>query len=170
MRDAMSNVDGGDDDPAQRLAAFIAGAGIDAEIVFPAGPSSTVAEAAATLGVPASQIVKSILFETRCGEHLLVVASGERRINRQRLADASGLVDLKLASPATVLAVAGFPVGGMPPVGHRDQFPVIVDRAVLDESIVFGGGGRTDAVIRILPADILGLNDARIADVTEAKS
>jgi Cys-tRNA(Pro) deacylase len=168
--EAKSNVDGEDDDPAQRLAAFIVGAGINAEIVFPEGPSSTVVEAAATLGVPASQIVKSILFETRQGEHLLVVASGQRRINRQRLADVSGLVELKLASPATVLTVTGFPVGGMPPVGHRSQFPVIVDRAVLEESIVFGGGGRTDAVIRILPDDILELNDASVADVTEVGS
>src|SRR6185312_2875895 len=168
MQKTMSTVERADDDPAQRLVAYIADTEIDAEIVFPDGPSSTVAEAAATLGVKTTQIVKSILFENRNGECLLVVASGERRINRQRAIEVSGLPGLQLASPETVLKMSGFPVGGMPPVGHHGRFSVIVDRRVMEEPVVFGGGGRTDAVVRILPADILRLNDACIAAVTEA--
>jgi len=170
MIEAPSAVDDEDDDPSQRLAAFVRDVGIDAEIVFLDGPSATVVEAAATLEVPTSQIVKSLLFETRQGEHLLVVASGERRIDRRRLAENAGLPHLKLASAATVLQCTGFPVGGMPPIGHQQQFPVIVDAAVLEESIVFGGGGRTDAVLRIRPADIVKLNRATVSDVTEAGS
>jgi Cys-tRNA(Pro)/Cys-tRNA(Cys) deacylase len=170
MTEATPSVDREDGDPAQRLASFVRAAGIEAEIVFPDGPSATVAEAAATLGVPASQIVKSLLFETRQGDHLLVVASGELRIDRRRLADNAGLPHLKLASAATVLQQTGFPVGGMPPVGHQHQFPVIVDAAVLAEPIVFGGGGRTDAILRILPADIVRLNRATVSNVTEAGS
>jgi len=170
MTEPTPSVDEKDDDPIQRLAAFVRAAGIDAEIVFPDGPSATVAEAAATLAVPPSQIVKSLLFETRRGEHLLVVASGERRIDRRRLAENAGLAHLKLASAATVLHCTGFPVGGMPPVGHQQQFPVIVDAAVLEESIVFGGGGRIDAVLRILPADIVKLNQATVSNVTESGS
>jgi prolyl-tRNA editing enzyme YbaK/EbsC (Cys-tRNA(Pro) deacylase) len=140
--------DGGEwGDPIERLQEFIRSAGIDAEVVFPSGPTSTVVEAAATLGVPATQIVKSLLFETRQGEYLLVIASGERRISRPRLADASSLTDLKLARPETVLGVTGFAVGGMPPVGHDVRLMVVVDRAVMEQPIVFGGGGRTDAVL-----------------------
>ncbi|HEX7101471.1 MAG TPA: YbaK/EbsC family protein [Nitrolancea sp.] len=155
-------------DPAERLAAFVAGAGIDAEVLFPDGPTATVAEAAATLDVPPTRIVKSLLFASQGGEYLLVVACGEAKIDRQRLAEVAGLPKLKLASPATVLAVTGCAVGGMPPVGHGETLPVIVDRAVLAEPMVYGGGGRIDAVLRILPDDIVRLNRATLGEVTEA--
>jgi prolyl-tRNA editing enzyme YbaK/EbsC (Cys-tRNA(Pro) deacylase) len=155
-------------DPALRLAAFVAGAGIDAEVLFPDGPTATVAEAAATLNVPPTRIVKSLLFASQGGDYLLVVACGEAKIDRKRLATLAGLPKLKLASPATVLAVTGCAVGGMPPVGHGETLPVIVDRAVLAEPMVYGGGGRIDAVLRILPDDIVRLNRATLGEVTEA--
>lgn len=167
MSEAANQTGGVEDDPAERLAAFVAGAGIDAAVLFPDGPTATVAEAADTLGVPATRIVKSLLFASPGGDYLLVVASGEARIDRQRLAEIAGLPKLKLASPATVQSVTGCAVGGMPPVGHGGSLPVIVDRAVLAEPEVFGGGGRIDAVLRILPEDIVRLNRATLADVTE---
>jgi prolyl-tRNA editing enzyme YbaK/EbsC (Cys-tRNA(Pro) deacylase) len=154
-------------DPAERLAAFVAAAEVDAAVLFPEGPTATVAEAAATLDVPPTRIVKSLLFASHGGDYLLVVACGEAKIDRQRLAEIAGLPKLKLANPATVLAVTGCAVGGMPPVGHGASLPVIVDRAVLAEPIVYGGGGRIDAVLRILPEDIVRLNRATLADVTE---
>jgi prolyl-tRNA editing enzyme YbaK/EbsC (Cys-tRNA(Pro) deacylase) len=155
-------------DPAERLTDYIAATGIDAAVLFPDGPTATVAEAAATLGVPPTRIVKSLLFASPGGDYLLVVASGEAKINRQRLAEITGLPKLKLADPATVLAVTGCAVGGMPPVGHGGSLPVLVDRAVLDEPEVYGGGGRVDAVLRILPEDIVRLNRATLVEVTEA--
>lgn len=170
MHGGTSNDDREWSDPIERLAEFIRSAAINAEVLFPSGPTSTVVEAAATLSVPTTQIVKSLLFETRQGQYLLVIASGERSINRHRLAQASGLSDLKLARPETVLKVTGFGVGGMPPVGHDCQFTVVVDRAVMEQPMVFGGGGRIDAVLRVYPADILKLNDATLADVIEAES
>jgi len=168
LSEAISVADVAEDDPAERLAAFVANANIDAAVLYPDGPTATVAEAAATLDVPSTRIVKSLLFASQGGEYLLVVASGEAKIDRQRLAEIAGLPKLKLASPATVLAVTGCAVGGMPPVGHGESLPVIVDRAVLDEPVVYGGGGRIDAILRILPEDIVRLNQAILAEVTES--
>ncbi|HVX29545.1 MAG TPA: YbaK/EbsC family protein, partial [Nitrolancea sp.] len=113
-------------------------------------------------------IVKSLLFTSPGGGYLLVVANGQARIDRQRLAEIAGLPKLKLASPPAVLAVTGCEVGGMPPVGHDRSLPVIVDPAVLAEPVVYGGGGRIDAILRILPEDIVRLNHARLAEVVEA--
>jgi prolyl-tRNA editing enzyme YbaK/EbsC (Cys-tRNA(Pro) deacylase) len=162
------SINGNGVDPAERLAAYIASADIDAAVLYPDGPTATVAEASATLGVPPTRIVKSLLFASPGGDYLLVIASGEAKIDRQRLAEIAGLPKLKLASPETVLAVTGCAVGGMPPVGHTGSLPVLVDRAVLDEPEVYGGGGRVDAVLRILPEDIVRLNQATLVEVIEA--
>jgi prolyl-tRNA editing enzyme YbaK/EbsC (Cys-tRNA(Pro) deacylase) len=155
------------DDPAERLRRFIDGSGSDAKIVAPEGDAPTVAAAARALGVHQSQIVKSLLFETRQGDVVLVVAAGGFRVNRQRLAEFAGLGHLKLASPDTVLSAAGFAVGGMPPVGHVQRLKVIVDQAVLREPVVYGGGGRSDLLLRIRPDEIIRLTNGAVADLCD---
>jgi prolyl-tRNA editing enzyme YbaK/EbsC (Cys-tRNA(Pro) deacylase) len=155
------------DEPVARLLAFVDQAGSDASIVTPPADASTVEAAAAALAVPRSRIVKSLLFESRQGDVLLVIAGGESRVDRQRLARAAGLGHLKLASPQRVLAVTGFAVGGMPPVGHRPDLSVIVDCRVFDEPVVFGGGGRSDLLLRIRPDEIVRLTNACVADVAD---
>ncbi len=157
-------------EPVNRLRAYLVDAGSDAEIVKPPADASTVPAAARALGVHPSQIVKSLLFQSRRGEVVLVVAGGGHRVNRQRLADVAGLGHLKLASPATVLEATGFAVGGMPPVGHSSSLQVIVDQSVLDETVVFGGGGRSDLLMRIQPDEIVRLTGATVADVADLDS
>ncbi len=157
-------------DPVERLRTYLVDAGSEAEIVEPPADASTVAAAAQALGVLPSQIVKSLLFQSRRGDVVLVVAGGGHRVNRHRLAEVAGLGHLKLASPATVLESTGFAVGGMPPVGHSSSLQVIVDQSVLDETVVFGGGGRSDLLIRIDPDEIVRLTGATVADVADPES
>jgi prolyl-tRNA editing enzyme YbaK/EbsC (Cys-tRNA(Pro) deacylase) len=155
------------DDPVERLRTYLDRAGSDAEVVTPPADAPTVEAAAAAMGVRRSQIVKSLLFESRQGDVILVVASGESRVNRQRLADIAGLGHLKLASPERVLQDTGYAVGGMPPVGHDSALAVVVDRAVLEEPVVFGGGGRSDLLLRIRPEEIVRLSSASVAPVCD---
>lgn len=37
---------------------------------------------------------------------------------------------VKLASPESVLQISGFPVGSVPPFGHRTPVPVLLDASV----------------------------------------
>ena len=141
--------------------------GVASEIVVPGVPTPTVPEAAAALGVPATQIVKSLLFQGSGGETVLVVACGDRRIDRHKVTDVTGLRQPKLAAPDVVARVTGYRVGGTPPVGHWGPVRVVVDAAVMEQPVVYGGGGRDDAMLRITPGDIVRLTGAVVADVTQ---
>ncbi len=156
-------------DPVDRLRAFIQSSGIDAELIKSPADAATVPAAAAALGVHVTQIVKSLLFESRRGESVLVVASGTERVDRHRVAEVTGLGHLKLASPDHVLAVTGYAVGGMPPIGHESRLAVIVDEVVLQEPIVYGGGGQSDYLLRIRPDDIVRLTSATVANVARSE-
>lgn len=156
-----------DRDPVNRLRAFLAANGSDAEIVEPSADTATVAAAAAALGVGTSQIIKSLLFRTRERDSLLVIALGGYRVNRERLSQASHLGRLKLASADEVASLTGFVVGGMPPVGHSSDLNVIVDQEVLRQPIVFGGGGRSDLLLQIRPEEIVRLANATVASVCD---
>jgi Cys-tRNA(Pro) deacylase len=152
-----------DDNPLRH---FLARHGVDAEIIDPGRPAPTVESAAEALGVDAGQIIKSLLFEGDDGRVVLVIARGTQKVDRKKVADASGLRKPRLASAARVLNITGYEAGGTPPVGHRTPVPVLIDSAVLDEPVVYGGGGRVDLLLRIRSEDIRRLTRASVADLS----
>lgn len=153
--------------PARALESYLREHGIEATLLFPGRDTSTVPAAAEALGVRPDQIVKSLLFSGKDGATVLVIARGNCRIDRRKLVAATGLRKPQLAPPDVVLEQTGYPAGGTPPVGHATRLRVFLDPAVLDEPIVYGGGGRDDAMLRIRPADILRLTGARVVPLCQ---
>ena len=141
---------------------------LDARLLAPQTPMPTVPLAAAALGVPEGKIVKTIVFEGKKAEGHAAVAivTGDARVDRARVAAVLNLPTLKLASPQTVVRVTGFEVGGVPPIAHISDVPVVVDRGVLAHDVVYGGGGDEDHMLEIAPNDIVRLTKAIVADIT----
>jgi len=100
----------------------------------------TIDEVTAFLGVPASQLVKTILVRGREGLVALCVR-GDHEINEVKAAHLPELPDdSELASEAEILAATGARPGSIGPVGLPDSIPVIVDRsAALLADFVCGG-------------------------------
>ncbi len=99
--------------------------------------------AALTFGVRPDQILKSLLFHGKDGTVILVVVRGLANVDQRKRAAVSGLAKPRLAAPAVVQAVTGYTPGATSPVGHPSGTLVVVDRAVLDESVVFGCGAKS---------------------------
>jgi prolyl-tRNA editing enzyme YbaK/EbsC (Cys-tRNA(Pro) deacylase) len=149
------------------LADFIRAHALEAEIVAPGVPMPTVDTAAAAMRVAPEQIFKSILFQTRDGRCVLVVASGNQRIDVSRVEALTGLSSLQLAKPGVARAVTGYSPGGTPPVGHRTPLPVLVDSRVAAQEWGYAGGGRPELLVRIKSADIIRLGHATVHDVVQ---
>ena len=127
----------------------------------------TVAAAAAAIGVREEQILKTVLFAAEDGAYIVAIANGTQRINRERLAQATQKVRPRVASPATVLAVTGYPAGGVAPLGLPAGLPVIVDERVAALSLAFAGGGTEDLLLRLNPADIIEHSNAKVAVIVD---
>jgi len=125
----------------------------------------TVPTAAAAIGVRPEQILKSLVFEDRRGVRVVAIARGTGRIDRRRLALATGLDRPVPADPAVVLDVTGYPAGGVPPIGHRFLLPVIMDVRVAELDVAYGGAGTEDALLRISPSTIRVVTNAVVADI-----
>ncbi len=145
--------------------------GIQAEIVRPrtdpAGGCATVAAAAQAMGVPADAIIKSVLFIIRRADPLLIIVNGERRIDQKTIARRLGLgrKQVKMATPAEVLAWTGFPVGAVPPFGHAQSLPTWVDPSVLEQGTILGGGGEASALVRMKVVDLIPVTHAEVVAV-----
>lgn len=140
--------------------------GVTAELVRTGAEMHTVAAAAQALGTSETAIVKSLLFEAKDGRVVLVVVGGPSRVDMSKVAELAGFDGLRLARPHVVLEKTGYPVGGVPPVLHKEKFPVLVDRQVLEQEVVYGGGGKPELLLRIAPQDIVALTGAKVCDVT----
>ncbi len=138
------------------LAAFIRAHGIAAELITDIGPTPTVPAAAAALGVSPDQIVKTLVFFVR-SEPYTVIAHGVAPVRERLLADHFGVGkrQIRLARPDEVLAVTGYPAGGVPPFGHRQPTPVLLLSSLLRWDVVYGGGGDDRTMLRLTTAELL---------------
>ena len=77
-------------------------------------------------------------------------------VDRRVLADRFGVgkKQIKLADAGHVLRLTGYPVGGVPPFGHRNKVPTLIDRAIVAWDVVYGGGGDDRTLVRIAPAEL----------------
>ena len=142
---------------SHHLARFIEDEKITASIIYLEQPTKTVMDAAAALAARPEQIVKSVLFLAN-EEPVLAITNGLSRIQYKVLADFLGISRrrLKMADAAQVLAITGYVVGSVPPFGHRQPIRVVVDAAVhqLPYAHIYAGGGETNALLQIAPAEL----------------
>jgi len=155
----------------QDLESYLTEHQIDGELIFLETPTPTVETAAEAVRVSPDQIVKSLLFIIE-EQPVLVIASGMGRIDRRMLGSYFGVSRKKtcFADPETVLSLTGYPVGAVPPVGHREKLRVLVDPSVLANDTVYGGGGSETTLLRLPSQVILNHNQAEVVPLQEPAS
>ncbi len=130
-------------------------------------PARTCAEAADALGVATGQIAKSVVFRRQSdGVAVLVVASGDRRVDLHKLAALVGTVGR--ADAAFVKQQTGFSIGGVAPLGQTGAAVVLVDRELFRFNQVWAAAGHPNGVFCASPDELLALTGAPAADVVEA--
>lgn len=127
----------------------------------------TAAEAAAALGVAVGQIAKSVVFRREAdGVAVLVVTSGDRRVDERKVAAHTGPIGR--ASAAFVREHTGFVIGGVAPVAHARAPVTLLDRDLWRFEHVWAAAGHPNAVFLLTPADLVRLSPgAPVADVVE---
>jgi Cys-tRNA(Pro) deacylase len=150
------------------LQQFIDNHGIEADILRMDEHTSTVSDAARELAVNTDQIIKSLVFMA-LDQPLLVINNGLARVNHKKLAGFLGVgrKRVKLANAEKALEITGYVVGSMPPFGHRQKLRTLVDSAVTELDLIYGGGGDIDAMMRLTPNELLRVTDAQIVDVSD---
>jgi Cys-tRNA(Pro) deacylase len=150
------------------LQQFISMHQINATILPMVEHTPTVPDAARVLGVAPEQIIKSLVFVIK-GDPLLVISNGPSKVDRRKIAAHLGVgrKRVKFANAAQALEITGYVVGSMPPFGHHQTLPTIIDPGITKLDVIFGGGGDIDAMLRLTPAELLRITGAEIVDVSE---
>ncbi|MDT8305841.1 MAG: YbaK/EbsC family protein [Anaerolineae bacterium] len=161
----------------EELAAYIAAENIDATIIELDEPTPTVETAAEAVGTHPSQIIKSLLFliKRENGEFdpLLVITNGTDRVDYVALARFAGTSrrSIRIANAEQVEALTGYQVGAVPPFGHKQPLPTLLDETVLEQDVIYGGGGTSHALMRVSVDELRRvLPDAAVAAVTQSST
>ena len=153
------------------LKAYIDQHGLQAQLMVLPVSTPTVDAAAAAVGARVEQIVKSLLFWIK-SEPIMVVASGSSRVDRRSLAAYFnvGRKQVKLMGAEDVVEISGYPVGAVPPFGHRTKLMTLMDAGVLQDQEIYAGGGAVDHLMCVSPGEILRATGATVLDLQGAES
>jgi prolyl-tRNA editing enzyme YbaK/EbsC (Cys-tRNA(Pro) deacylase) len=130
-------------------------------------PARTSAEAAQALGVQVGQIAKSVIFRRRSdGAAVLVVASGDRRVDEHKVAAQVGAVGR--ADADFVKQQTGFSIGGVSPLAHVQTPVVLIDQDLFRFDELWAAAGHPNGVFCLSPQELLALTGAPALDVVLA--
>lgn len=140
--------------------------GLEIEVhEFPEG-TKTAADAAAVVGCDVAQIASSLVFIAD-NEPVVVVTSGANRVSEDKLATALGATDVRMAEAEEIKEILGWSIGGVPPICHDSEVPVLFDETLTTQEEVWAAAGTPAAVFPIAPEQLVEVAGARIAAVAE---
>jgi len=127
----------------------------------------TSQEAADALGVALGQIAKSVVFRRQADDQaVLVIASGDRRVDEQRLAALVGAVGR--ADAQFVKSRTGFAIGGVSPVALPGTPTLLLDRELRRFGEIWAAAGHPNGVFCLSPDDLQRLTGAPWCDVVQS--
>ena len=109
--------------------------------------TSTVALAALAHKVEPGRIAKTLAFRLGDGREVLLVASGDARIENQKFKTAFGKGKMLALSEVEILT--GHPVGGVCPFGLAAPLPIFLDQSLKDFDEVLPAAGSVNSAVRI---------------------
>jgi Cys-tRNA(Pro) deacylase len=142
--------------------------GIPHRVFHHARPVQSFEQAAADRGQRPEQIVRSILFQIRDSEFIMVLMAGPAQIDWRKLRALVKRSRVRMATEDEVLEVTGYRVGTVSPFGVKNQINVVIDPSVLKEEEVSIGSGVRNTAIILKSADLRrALKDAEVLDLAE---
>ena len=131
-------------------------------------PVTSFEQAALDRNQRPEQIVRSILFQVRPDEFLMVLMAGRDQIDWRKLRQLVKRSRVRMATENEVLEVTGYRVGTVSPFGLKKPIKVLIDASVLKEEEVSIGSGVRNMAIILKSADLrLALADTEIVSLGE---
>jgi len=113
--------------------------------------------------------VRSLLFQIRPGEFVMVLVAGPAQVDWKKLRRLVGRSRIRMATEEEVLEVTGYRIGTVSPFGLKNPVRVLIDASVLEEQELSTGSGIGGVAILLHSADLRrALPEAEVVSLSEA--
>ncbi len=132
-------------------------------------PDTHSAEGVAqVVGLPASQVYKTLVVMRNQGKPLLVMIAGDRELDLKRLAKAVGEKKLRMASYKEAESLTGLQVGGISALALLNRgFDVYIDRAATKLKRVLVSAGCRGINLGIAVEDLIRVTRAKAVECSQ---
>lgn len=110
--------------------------------------SATVGLAAEAIGCSTNQIAKSLGLKTKNSEAILIVVSGDSKINNQKFKEEFNY-KAKMLSAEETLELIGHGVGGVCPFCVRENVKIYLDTSLKENEIIYPAAGSSNSAVRL---------------------
>jgi Cys-tRNA(Pro)/Cys-tRNA(Cys) deacylase len=123
------------------------------------------------LGLPATQVYKTLVVLPLRGRPLLVMVAANRTLHLKHLAQAVGEKKLRMATHQEAEALTGLKVGGISALALRQRgFAVYLDQTAADLEELLISAGQRGVDVRLKVDDLLRVTGAVWIDATVSES
>lgn len=98
---------------------------------------------------------------------LVAVVPGNASLNYKKLARASQNKKITLVPVKELQALTGYVRGGCSPIGMKRDYPVFLDVAVQDHSLVYINAGQRGTLVGLSPQHLIDATSALVVDLSD---
>ena len=148
---------------AERVQQLLHAEGSEARVRQLPVTARTSADAAAAIGCTVAQIAKSLLFKSKSGKPVLVIASGANRVDESKIATVLG-EPIGKADASFVRDTTGYAIGGVAPIGHSTPPRIFIDQDLRLHDIIWAAAGHPHAVFPSTAAELERLTHGAVIE------
>ena len=121
------------------------------------------------LGVSEHMVIKTLIFENKERQPLMVLMHGDQSVDVRRLAEQAQLSKIWSCPPDVAEEFSGWPVGATNPFVIKTPMPIYLEATVMElPKILINGGGR-GFLVEISPKDLQRLVPTRLVRCAKEK-
>ncbi|AKK12090.1 Cys-tRNA(Pro) deacylase [Corynebacterium uterequi] len=120
---------------------------------------------AASLGVDAAVLFKTIVVESKAGDHYVAVVGTDHELDLKKVAAHFGAKSVHMFNWRELKALTGYVRGGCSPIGMKKAFPTVIDTAAEEQGEIYVSAGEIGEQIILAPKDLAAATRARFADI-----
>lgn len=125
------------------------------------------AEAAAKAGMDLKRVSKSLILLDQDKNPILAIIPGDCKLSFSKVKGVAKVKKIRLVPFEEAKKYSGYLPGATPMVHHKVEMKVILDRRLTQYESISGGGGTRNRLLEMKTEDVIRLNNAIVADITE---
>ncbi len=124
-------------------------------------------EAAEKLGVPETQVFKTLVVNLDNKELAVGVVPVSSMLSMKLIAKAAGAKKAVMAGQADVERSTGYVLGGVSPLGQKKRLKTFIDLSAKNNATIFVSAGRRGLEIELSPDDLVKLVNGKLAEISQ---
>ena len=126
----------------------------------------TAKDAANSLNCEIGAIVKSLLLKID-NSFLLCLIAGDKRCSLNKIKKIKNSKNVRMASAEEVKEQTGYTIGGVSPVGHKNELEILIDNSLNRFKAIFAAAGHPNCIFEINYDDLKKITSGLNEDIIE---